>query len=180
MLFVTGITEPVPVEVRVNDVAVKQGRITTNGGQQFVAETCLEQGPAKIAFVIPNAFKGHIRIDNVRVVWIEDNSSLAPAWVAKDNAPNEIWNYNDPESDRMYEQIANGPASKFIALDYLTDGTTPSYLKNYAYVETNGKTIKLRDIENKGPYAFVGPGSFVIPMASPVAYWLMERLFVAL
>lgn len=180
MLTAIGVVQPIKVNVTVNDIVVASGEISKSGGQQFVARTTLEPGTVKLAFNVPDEFKGLLRIDNVRVVWIADNSSLNSSWVSREEVDNEIWNYNDPAADAEFEKIVNGPATKFIAMDYMTDGTTPSFLRNYAYVQTKDTIVKIKDMENKNPYTFTCPGSFVIPITSPVAYWLMERLFVAL
>lgn len=172
-----GIVDYIPIDILINDTVVHSEKLTNNGRRLITVSTTLTQGPAHISLAVTENKKGALRIENVKVAWIADNSGMNSAWIVR--ADNEVWNYNDPGAEAAFDRILNGPHTKVITLDYATDETVPSYLRNYAYiVDNDGSQIQLRTL--KGPYVFTESGKFVIPMTSPVSYWLMERLFVAL
>lgn len=177
ILTTYGIVDYIPVSVLLNGTVIHSEQLTSNGRQLVTVRTTLQQGPTHIAISVTENKPGAARLENVKVAWIADNSGLNSAWINR--ADNEVWNYNDAETEAAFERIVNGPNTKVISLDYNTDDTVPSYLRNYAIVvNKNGQRVQSRS--RKGQHVFNEPGSFIIPMTSPISYWLMERLFVAI
>jgi hypothetical protein len=174
ILTTYGVVDYIPVAVLVNGEVLHSEHLTSNGRQLVTVRATLNQGPAHIAISVTENKPGAARLENVKVAWIADNSGLNSAWINRAN--NEIWNYDDAETEAAFERMANGPNTKVITLDYNTDDTVPSYLRNYAIVvDQAGQRVLSRS--RKGQHVFNEAGSFIIPMTSPISYWLMERLF---
>jgi hypothetical protein len=176
ILHAAFVSDPVTVTARINDVPVASATITKNGKFEFVVESDLSQGAAALALHIAQTGNSTVTVSAVRLTWVNENSSTDASWTGREPGPNEIWNYNDPSTEVVLAAEAANPKHKTILLDYETDGRK-SFLRNYAIVNVNNREFNLRD--QTGPYTFKTAGEFFIPMTSPVSYWLMERLFVA-
>jgi hypothetical protein len=177
ILTAYGIADYMPIDIAVNGNIIHSERIVANGRKLVTVSASLSQGPAAISLSVTEKRPGAVRIENVKLAWIADASNLNSTWISLND--NEIWNYNDPGAAAAFDRIVNGAHAKAITLDYATDESVPSYLRNYAFItDTEGNVTQVSTL--KGPYVFAGPGTFTLPMTSPTAYWLMERLFVAI
>jgi hypothetical protein len=170
------VSEPITVTAHINDVQVASATIAKNGKFEFVVESNLSQGAANLTLHIAQTGNSTVTVSAVRLTWVNENSSTDASWTGREPGPNEIWNYSDPDTELVLTAEAANPKHKTIMLDYETDGRK-SFLRNYAIVHINNQEFDLRD--KSGPYTFKTVGKFSIPMTSPVSYWLMERLFVA-
>lgn len=181
LLFVSGVVDAMPFTVTVNDTVIESGELARNGRHSITAHASLIQGPANVSFNIVEKRKGSVRLENIKLAWINDNSGVNSAWINSEDTPNTVWCYDDAESVAQFEKIANGSHTRVISLDYVTDESATSYLRNYGVsVDSEGNVTQMKDANNGAPHIFIGTGSFILPMTSPVSYWLMERLFVAI
>jgi hypothetical protein len=176
-LFITNASEPPVVSVSLNDVVIAEQRIPRMGRFKLDVTTEIVPGPAKLALNIIDAKGGSIRVENISLKW--EDEELNSSWINKDHDDEHThWSYKDPTAETMYNEAASNGA-RSITLDYETE-TVPSFLRNYATVIVDGKASSIRSAYMQGPHVFKGPGSFILDMTSPVPYWLLERLFVAI
>jgi hypothetical protein len=176
ILHASNVNVPVQVEATLNGTVIDTAIITSNGKFEFVVQMELKSRDAKITLSLGQLSGSSITVNSIKLTWTKDNSSLDPLWFTKP-AEHEIWNYNEPGIDKIIAEAKADPKANTILLDYTTDGRR-SFLTNYAVVETNGDQFNLQN--KPWPYTFKAPGSFTLPMSSPVSYWLMERLFVVI
>lgn len=177
ILTAYGITDYIPVDILVNNNVVHSENISVNGRKTISTTISLEQGPANVSIAVTENQHGSVRVENIKVAWVNDSTSVNSSWTMQND--NEIWCYNDPDTVNAFNRIVNGTGAKVIALDYVTDETVPSYIRNYAFAEDEaGNRIELKTL--KGQYVFNKKGRLTLPMTSPISYWLMERLFVAI
>jgi hypothetical protein len=177
ILHASFVNEPIAVTASINEVPIATANITKNGKFEFLVNCDLEQGPANLSLHVAQTKNSTVTVSAVRLTWVNENSSTDAAWTGREPGPNEIWNYNDPDTEQVLSADNANPKHKTIILDYETDGRK-SFLRNYGIVKTNNQEFNLREL--LGPYTFKTAGKFSIPMTSPVSYWLMERLFVAI
>ncbi len=176
-LFITNASEPPVVSVSLNDVVIAEQRIPRIGRFKLDVTTEIVPGPAKLALNIIETKGGSIRVENISLKW--EDEELNSSWINKDHEDeNTHWSYKDRAAEAMYNEAA-ADGARSITLDYETE-MVPSFLRNYAAVEVDGKVSSLRGAYMQGPYVFRSPGSFILDMTSPVPYWLLERLFVAI
>lgn len=177
ILHASFVSEPIAITASINEVQVATATITKNGKFEFLVECNLEQGAANLSLQVAQTGNSSVTVGAIRLTWVNENSSTDASWTGREPGPYEIWNYNDPDTELILSADNANPKHKTIMLDYETDGRK-SFLRNYAIVKTNDQHFNLRD--KSGPYTFKTTGKFTIPMTSPVSYWLMERLFVAI
>lgn len=176
-LFINNASEPPEVSVTLNDAVIATSRIPRIGRFKLDVTTEIVPGPAKLSLNIVDAKGGAIRVENISLKWEEEE--LNSGWINRDHEDeNTHWSYKDRAADIMFAETASDGA-RSLTLDYETD-SVPSFLRNYATVEVDGKVSSLRGAYMQGPYVFKAPGSFILDMTSPVPYWLLERLFVAI
>lgn len=169
------VTKPITVTASVNGVQVAIADIIKNGRFEFVVETVLEPGPVELSLIVGDTNRAAITVNSIKMQWLQENSNFNPNWTDREAAPNEIWNYGAPASATVWSAQINASYHGTIMLDYEQDGRR-SFLRSYATVSTGDQTFNLRD--KSGPQWFNAPGTFTLPMTSPVSYWLMKRLFV--
>lgn len=175
LLHASNLTAPVPVGATLNGAVVASAIIATNGKFEFPVEMELGQGDANVTLSLGELSGSIITVTSVKLTWIRDNSSLDPHWLSKPGA-NEVWNYNAPNLEKVISESRGQLKFSTILLEYETD-ERKSFLRNNAVVESGGKQFNLKNA--KGFYAFKAPGSFTLPMTSPVSYWLLEHMFVS-
>lgn len=176
-LFITNASDNPEVSVSLNDVVVATSRTPRAGRFKFDVTIDINAGPAKVALHINSLKGGAIRVENISLKW--EDEELNSGWINRDHEDeNTHWSYKDRAADLMFAETASDGA-RTLTLDYETD-SVPSFLRSYATVEVNGKVSTLRGAYMQGPYIFKEPGRFILDMTSPLPYWLLERLFVAL
>lgn len=175
LLHASNLTVPVPASVTLNGEVVGSAIIANNGKFEFPVEVKIGQGDANVTLSLGELSSSIITVTSIKLTWIQDNSSLDPHWLSKPG-PNEVWNYNAPNLEKAISESRSQLKFSTILLEYETD-ERKSFLRNNALVESGGKQFNLQNA--KGFYAFKAPGSFTLPMASPVSYWLLEHMFVS-
>ena len=175
LLHAANLTTPVPVGATLNGTVIDTAVVAANGKFEFAVDMELRDGDANIALTIGELSGSIITVTSVKLTWVRDNSSLDPHWLSKPG-PNEVWNYNAPHLEKVISESRGQLKFSTILLEYESD-ERKSFLRNNAIVETEGKQFNLQN--TRGFYAFKTPGSFTLPMTSPVSYWLLEHLFVA-
>ena len=174
ILGVSALTTPVTVTASVNGAQVAVGNITKNGRFEFLVRTDLATGIADLILDVGDTNKAIITVNAIKMQWVKENSNINPVWTNREAGPGEIWNYGMPES--VWSAEINASYHGTVILDYEVEGRK-SYLRNYATVLTGNKQFNLKD--KPGPFSFKDSGQFCLKMSSPLSYWLMERLFVA-
>ena len=174
ILFASGLTNPVVVSALVNDLQIASATIVKNGRFEFVVESQFESGPANLSLKVHDTSNALISVTAIKMQWLQENSNINPNWTNREAGPNEIWDYNMPESD-LWTAGKNASFHGTIMLEYETD-RRKSFLRSYAKVAIGDQQFDLRN--KTGQYTFREAGTFTLPMTSPVSYWLMERLFV--
>jgi hypothetical protein len=173
ILHAVQVTTPVTVSASVNGVHVASNKIEKSGKFELVVETFLEQGPAELSLKVHDIGKAAISVTSIKMQWLQENSNINPNWTGREGGPNEIWNYGVPAT--AWTAQTNALHHGTIMLDYEQDNRR-SFLRSYAKVTVGDQHFDLRN--KTGPYTFKEPGTFTLPMTSPVSYWLMKRLFV--
>lgn len=113
-------------------------------------------------------------IDNVEVVW-HDDEKITPVWrVASDN---EVWDYLDKDATRRAQAFETSPALRTMSLDYMIDVHLNGYLNNFAVFKDSQGTV--HSLTSNGNQAFIldCPGEFTFKFKAPAAYWFFKRLF---
>jgi hypothetical protein len=174
ILFATGVTSPVAISAWINGLQVACTEIQKGGRFEFVVECELEPGPAELSLKVHDTSKAAVSVTSIKMQWLQENSNINPNWTNREAGPNEIWNYNMPESNPWTAE-RNASFHGTIMLEYETD-RRKSFLRSYAKVAVGDQHFDLRN--KTGQYTFKEPGTFTLPMTSPVSYWLMKRLFV--
>jgi hypothetical protein len=175
LLHAANLNVPVPIGATLNGTVVDTAVIAVNGKFEFAVDMELSDGDANIALTIGELSGSTITVTSVKLTWVKDNSSLDPHWLSKPG-PNEVWHYNAPELEKVIGASRSRLKFSTILLEYETD-ERKSFLRNNALVESGGEQFSLQNA--KGFYAFKAPGSFTLPMTSPVSYWLLQHLFVS-
>lgn len=175
ILGVSALTTPVAVTASVNGVQIVAGNITKNGSFELLVETNLVPGVVDLVLDVGDTNTAIVTVNTIKMQWVKENSNINPAWTNREAGPGEVWNYGMPDS--AWSAGINASHHGTIMLDYVTEGRG-SYLRNYAIVSTIGEQFNLKD--KIGPFSFKESGQFCLKMSSPLSYWLMERLFVAI
>ena len=177
ILNTAAVNEPIAITATVNGNTVATDTITKNGRFEFLVPTDLPFGNVNLDLHIGKTNNAIVTVALVKMQWLKENSNINPSWTGREPGPGEIWHYGAPPGTYSWSAEINAAHHGTIMLEYETDGRK-SFLRNYAEVSINDQRFNLRG--ESGPYTFRQAGKFTIPMTSPVSYWLMERLFVAI
>lgn len=113
-------------------------------------------------------------IENLAVTWHDDRKITL---FHKDRKENEIWDYSGNEEIKKYLDFENSPSHRTVNLEYQLDNKHNGFINNFGYYKhASGRTDSLINNGNN-PYVISSAGEFVFNFKSPIAYWLLERLF---
>jgi len=124
---------------------------------------------------VNNVSKPSAIIENLAVTW-NDDYKITP--FCEEQKENEIWNYSGYDDQKKFLEFQNSYLHRTINLEYKLDNKRNGFINNYGYFRHSDGRIDSLVNNGNHPYIISSAGEFIFNFKSPIAYWLLERLFV--